>query len=283
MDNNLDLAVMQGRLLPKYLGRYQAHPIGYWHREFEVAKNYEIGLIEFILDYDDWGNNPLMSEIGINEITQVSLKTGVFVKSACADFFMEAPLHGRSLTDCLDSQKVLIKLIHNCAKLGINDIVIPCVDQSSLREDRSNMKELVKNMLPAVDLAEKYGLNLALETDLPPKSFADLLEMFSSPRVTVNYDIGNSASLGYDPIEELVAYGNKISNIHIKDRILNGGSVELGTGSADFKTFFTELSRLSFKGIFVMQAFRDDEGLGVFKKQLDWIKPFLWAFDRRLI
>ena len=57
--------------------------------------------------------------------------------------------------------------------------------------------------------------------------------------ITVNYDIGNSAALGYDPIEELDSYGDKISDIHIKDRTLNGGPVVLGEGDADFEKFFT--------------------------------------------
>ena len=29
---------MQGRLLPKYKGKYQAHPKGYWQNEFKIAK-----------------------------------------------------------------------------------------------------------------------------------------------------------------------------------------------------------------------------------------------------
>ena len=46
------------------------------------------------------------------------------------------------------------------------------------------------------------GINLALETDLPPKDFANLLNKFDSNHVTVNYDTGNSASLGYNIDEE---------------------------------------------------------------------------------
>ena len=36
----------------------------------------------------------------------------------------------------------------------------------------------------------------------------------------VNYDTGNSASLGYDPSEEISVYGHRIINVHIKDRKL---------------------------------------------------------------
>ena len=34
-----DIGIMQGRLLPKFKGRYQAHPLGYWHEEFLIAKD----------------------------------------------------------------------------------------------------------------------------------------------------------------------------------------------------------------------------------------------------
>ena len=49
------LGVMQGRLLPKYKGRYQAHPVGYWKEEFKLAQEINLDCIEFILDYQKAG------------------------------------------------------------------------------------------------------------------------------------------------------------------------------------------------------------------------------------
>ena len=43
--------------------------------------------------------------------------------------------------------------------------------------------------------------------------------------MTVNYDTGNSAALGYDPDEEFKSYGHKITDLHIKDRLLGTGPV----------------------------------------------------------
>ena len=48
------IGTMQGRLLPKYKGRYQAHPIDYWQKEFEIAKNIGLGCIEFIFDFNEF-------------------------------------------------------------------------------------------------------------------------------------------------------------------------------------------------------------------------------------
>ena len=59
------IGVMQGRLLPKYHGRYQAHPIGYWQEEFPKATALGLDCIEFILDFDGAEENPLLRPDGI--------------------------------------------------------------------------------------------------------------------------------------------------------------------------------------------------------------------------
>ena len=269
-----DIGVMQGRLLPKYQGRYQAHPVGYWQDEFPKAAELGLDCIEFILDYNDADQNPLLTQVGCKEIQNVSDKTGVKVMSVCADYFMEAPLHSENNQEAVHSFEVLQKLLKSSVKLGIQNIVIPCVDQSSIQNDRKQFKfqEVLSTVIPD---AERCGVNLSLETDLNVHQFGELLTKLDSPRVTVNYDIGNSASLGYDPAEELDAYGERISDIHIKDRLLGGGSVKLGGGGADFRLFFDKLSRFNYKGPFIMQAYRDDEGVEIFKQQLAWIKSYL--------
>ncbi|NLW91141.1 MAG: sugar phosphate isomerase/epimerase [Syntrophomonadaceae bacterium] len=273
--NTYEIGVIQGRLLPKFKGRYQAHPIGYWQDEFLIARDLGLDLIEFILDYNDYQDNPLLTTEGLNEIKAVMEKTGVKVKTICADYFMEASFHNNTTANIANSQEVLKKLIINGAVLNATDIVIPCVDQSSLEGNPAFFDEFVKNTAQLISLAEKNHMNISLETDLGPESFARLLGQIKSPAIKVNYDTGNSASLGYKPDEELAAYGEYISDVHIKDRKLGGGSVELGSGDTDFDTFFNCLARVKYNGPFIMQAFRDDEGVEVFKRQLAWVKPRL--------
>lgn len=268
------IGVMQGRLLPKYMGRYQAHPIGYWGDEFEIAASLNLSYIEFILDFKDASQNPLLYPGGRDEILKKVNGTGVKVSSICADYFMEAPLHHPSEIISDSSLGILKQLIENGDELGIADIVIPCVDQSSL-VDIYAQNRLVKNLLSVIDKAEQHDINLALETDLAPEPFALLLDRLPSSKITVNYDTGNSASCGYNLVEEFACYGSRISDIHIKDRKLSGGSVVLGTGDADFKSFLNALNTIDYNGIFIMQAYRDDEGLEIFKDQLRWFKEYL--------
>ena len=189
------LGVMQGRLLPKYQGRYQAHPIDYWQDEFVQAAEMELDCIEFILDYNDADSNPLLRTDGPEEILQIVEQTGVRVCTVCADYFMEAPLHHPDKDRASKSQSVLARLLQNGRALGLNDIVIPCVDQSSM-QDRAAQDRFVERILPLLEQAQVSGINLSLETDLAPGPFSALLKRFDTPRVTVNYDTGNSAALG---------------------------------------------------------------------------------------
>ncbi len=269
-----EIGVMQGRLLPKYRGRYQAHPVGYWQDEFAVAKESGLDCIEFILDFNDAEINPLLKDGGVEEILSVSDGAGVSVKTICADYFMEAPLHHSDAATADHSLTILERLLDSANKIGVTDLVIPCVDQSSLGGEDA-VDRFVKQVCKVEGLIEAKGVNLSLETDLAPASFADLLARFDSRRITVNYDIGNSAALGFDPVEELEAYGHRISDIHIKDRVLGGGPVMLGEGDADFDLFFSELRKYDYRGPFIMQAYRDDEGVAIFRQQLEWIKPYL--------
>ena len=268
------IGVIQGRLLPKYKGRYQAHPVDYWQDEFPIAKQLGLDCIEFILDFNDAEINPLLRSGGVDEILALSEKTGVIARTVCADYLMEAPLHSESKETAKKSDDVLRRLIHSTAELGATDIVIPCVDQSSL-EDANAVDSFVARLSPILELAENKNINLSLECDLAPAPFYDLLNRFDSNRLTVNYDIGNSAALSYDAVEELEAYGDRMTDIHIKDRVLDGGSTILGTGNADFERFFNKLKSFNYTGPFLMQAYRDDEGVSVFKEQLDWVKPYL--------
>ncbi len=70
---NNKLGVIQGRLVPKYKGRYQAFPVGYWKDEFFIAQNLGLDLIEFILDFNDADKNPLLKDGGINEINELCI------------------------------------------------------------------------------------------------------------------------------------------------------------------------------------------------------------------
>lgn len=257
--------LMQGRLSPQEARGYQTFPFLTWRHEFELARKLGFSHIEWIVEEFDIHSNPILSNP--TEIGDKSKREGVQVVSLCADFLMTSPLARRKKKIWTLFEKVL----KSAASLGISVVVVPCVDESSLLREE-NLENLVHSLPRMLMLAEDFGVLIALETDLPPKELKELLLRFETPYLTVNYDCGNSASLGYDFKEEIQSYGERISDFHIKDRTLGGPTVELGTGAVDFQEVLSFLLGSRFNGVVTMQAMRDQDGPPSVMRQLEWLR-----------
>jgi len=265
----MEIGIMQGRLLPKFKSQYQAHPIGYWQKEFKLAKIHQLKYIEFIFDSYLYDKNPIFDNKGIVEIKKIISDTGVGVRSICADIFMQWPIKNMTKKEESLYGSILEQLICNLSKLGGTDIVIPCVDKSSLKTKKDQL--IIASFLGDFNnLCCKMDINLSLETDLLPIDFLDFISIIKNKKVRVNYDSGNSASLGYNFQEELKLYGDKISNIHIKDRKFRSGPILLGQGDAELKNVKDFISSRDYNGIVIFQAFRDNNPIETFKKQYDY-------------
>ena len=269
---------MQGRLLPKFQGKYQSHPIDNWEKEFHLANKYKIRNIEFIIDAYKPELNPLINLSGIKKIKELEKKYNVKVYSICADYFMENPIHIKNSNKnySLDFLKILIFV---SGMLKIKNIILPCVDQSTLKKNKKYENNLIKNILKIKKLLKKNKVNLLLETDLPPKRIKKILNKINFKYFGINYDTGNSAGLNFNIAEEFKVYGKFIKEIHIKDRKKYGGSVKLGNGNANFKVFFEELKKLNYKGAFILQPYRDYEGKKIFLKQFEWFKSQILKYN----
>jgi hexulose-6-phosphate isomerase len=173
-----------------------------------------------------------------------------------------------------ENKQWLEQILINSKAIGAVGVEIPFVDASSIKTDLE-IQEFISVTVEAFMLAEEIGMKISLETDLPPKDFKKLLEEINLDNVMANYDIGNSASLGYDPIEELESYGQKILNVHVKDRKLGGTTVPLGTGNADIKCVFEKLNEMRYEGGITMQAARGEHDVAVATEQLTYTLEML--------
>ena len=259
---------MQGRLSPRIDGKIQAYPAKTWQKEFEIAKEIGYSAIEWIVE-KPLEINALMSTSGIKEINQTISKTGVRIDFVCADIFMQQPLVRMSQEIREENKEHLKNILLNAKEVGAIGVEIPFVDASSIKSD-TDKNELILCMQEAFELAKEIGIKISLETDLNPTSFKELLDKINLNHVQANYDIGNSASLGFDPVEEIDAIGNRILNVHIKDRKLGSTTVPLGTGDADIKLSLSKLSKMNYLGGITMQAARGSDDIEVAKSQLKY-------------
>ena len=250
---------MQGRLVPPSDGRFQCFPRTNWADEFKYAAQAGIDTLEWIYDQHGADVNPIATDDGIASMLELAELHGVGLVSVCADYFMDWPLVRTSGTELEERFGSLVWLMERCKRLPIERIVIPFVDASGIDTD-TDFEQVVATMGRASRRAEDLDLELHLETSLGPNRFAELLARLPSECVKVNYDIGNSASLGYAPREEFAAYGNRVGSVHLKDRVKGGGTAPLGTGDADMSAVFAAMRVIGYAGDIVLQVARGVPG-----------------------
>jgi L-ribulose-5-phosphate 3-epimerase len=260
------IGIMQGRLLPPTDNRIQCFPRQNWADEFELGAKAGIDCIEWIYDFFGADVNPLATDAGIAQMKVLSKNTAVQVLSICADYFMDRPLVRSSAGEMAERLAVFDWLLGRGHLLGVKRVIVPFVDASRI-ETEAEFESVIGTLQRILPMAEKTDIEIHLETSLPPVRFACLLERLPHPLLKANYDSGNSSSLGYKPHEEFDAYGRHVGSVHIKDRLLGGGTVAPGTGDADFPALSECLRMVNYKGDFILQVARDVSG-----EEVNWIR-----------
>jgi len=255
----MGIGFMQGRLCDRVDGKIQAFPWRDWESEFPAAQRLGLGLMEWTLDQDRLYENPLMTEAGRARIRELSARHGVRVLSLTGDCFMQAPFFkvtGASRQALLADLRAILDASQ---AVGITYVLIPLVDNGSIQTPEHEAA-LLEGLLPLRDRLVAAGMKIVFESDFPAQRLAQFMEQFPADAFGINYDIGNSASLGHDAVEEIGAFGARIRNVHIKDRVRNGTTVPLGTGDANFPAAFGALARVRYAGNFILQTARAADG-----------------------
>jgi L-ribulose-5-phosphate 3-epimerase len=257
--NKRRIGFMQGRLSPLINGRIQAFPWRGWEDEFPVANALGMTCMEWTLDQDRIFENPVMTEAGRANIRRLSAENGVRVPSLTADCCMRAPFWKASGTDRSALIATFQQILLACADVGIKCIVVPLVDNGA-PGSAAEWTVLEKALRDFEPLLRRNDMVVAFEFDLPPCEIVEFIARLSLHGFGINYDIGNSASLGWDPKEEIGLLASRIVNVHVKDRLLGGTTVPLGEGAAQFLCVFALLGAAGYDKNFILQTARAADG-----------------------
>jgi len=270
------IGFMQGRLCDQVDGKIQAFPWNDWEDEFSVAESINLSVMEWTIDKDKLYENPLMTKEGQRKISALSSIHHVAIPSLTGDCFMQAPFWKTSADLESELQKDFLAVCDACSALRIEMIVIPLVDDGCL-ENSQQEDRLVDFLLSHEKPFEQKNIKILFESDFEPLNLKRFIDRLPSDSFGINYDIGNSAALGFEPRDEFAAYGSRIVNVHVKDRVRGGTTVPLGSGSADFELVFSELKNAKYFGNYILQSARAGDGdhAGVIAKYrdmvLDWV------------
>jgi len=246
------IGFIQGRLSPLVDQKIQAFPWEHWKSEFPAAKDLGLRLMEWTLDAERIYENPFLKASG--EVQQLCRENQLRIPSLTGDFFMQEPFFHRDREVRLDTLKAVIR---SCGDHGTEFLIIPLVDNASLTGPELE-KDLIHGMIEVEKELQSSGVKVAFESDYGPQELARFIEMLPSSSFGINYDSGNSASLGYDVQEEFSSYGPRVLNVHIKDRIRGGTTVPLGEGDVQWSPLFGCLK--NYEGNIILQTARAKKG-----------------------
>ena len=249
------IGFMQGRLSSIVDGKIQSFPWEEWEKEFERAFEIQLSIMEWTLDYQELRKNPLMTVQGREKINNLSKKYNLSIPSLTGDCFMQKPFWKTIKSDNSNLVFDLENILEASKKVGIKMILIPLVDNGKI-ENLTQENLFVDVCLSMQSFLKNNQMFLIFESDYPPDKLSKFIDRFPSEQYGINYDIGNSAALGFNPLNEFDKYGDRIINVHVKDRILNGNTVPLGKGNADFNLVFDLLDKYSYKGNYILQTAR---------------------------
>ncbi len=267
---------MQGRLSHLVDGRIQAFPWEFWRAEFQTAEQHGFRLMEWTLDQDRLYENPLLTASGQFDIKTLCQAHHVSIPSLTGDCFMQAPFWKKEGVESEALKRDFRAIAEACAIIGISMIVVPLVDNGRL-ENAGQEDALVSFLCDQTPFFAKNRLRVVFESDLGPVELAKLIARFDPEYFGINYDIGNSAALGFNPVDEIAAYGHRVVNVHVKDRLLGGTTVPLGTGAVDFNVVFASLAKAGYAGNYILQTARaaDDDHSAILCRYRDMTTDWL--------
>lgn len=253
------IGFMLGRFSPAEEGRIQAFPWQTWRDEFIMARKNRFHIMEWVVDQERLNENPLMSSSGRKEIKTLMQENNVTIESVTCDTYIQEPFYKTERLNGVQLLEDFKRIVESCVDIGIDKIVVPLVDKGSL-ENNNQEDVLLKGMDKIIQLLEDSNAMIVFESDFGPSSLKSFIGKFNPEYFGINYDTGNSASLGYDFNEEIASYGNRIKNVHIKDRKLKGVTVPLGEGDADIAGVLGALHANGYAGNYILQTARASDG-----------------------
>jgi hexulose-6-phosphate isomerase len=253
------IGFMQGRLSDLVDGKIQAFPWNEWRDEFPRAKALGLGRMEWTIDQVRLRENPLTTEGGRGAIARLARGNEVQIPSLTGDCFMQAPFWKADgqVREALIADLDLV--LASCAVLRVQFVVIPLVDNGKI-EASEQAEVLLRSLLDRAASLSRQGIKIVFESDLPPAELAQFIARFPHEMFGINYDIGNSAALGFDCSEEIAAYAPRILNVHVKDRLRGGTTVSLGSGAAELAKAIRLIENSGYSGQYILQTARAVDG-----------------------
>lgn len=243
----MKLGILQGRLSPPVEGLMQEFPSTTWKNEFSSLPKCDLEGIEWIITNTP---NPFFTE----DLSKFPILS-ICVDNIISPFF----------TQLYFLEQELVPVLEKMESQTIKNIVIPLLEESSIVSSL-NRKLFIKNILL---IADKFSnVNFCFEFECKVEDILKLVNQRDNFYVT--YDTGNVTSFYGDKVNHnklIKQLGDKIKNVHIKDRTFKAETVPFTLGDTNFVDIFSSLNSIGYTGNYILQLCREKSN-----NELDYIK-----------
>jgi sugar phosphate isomerase/epimerase len=243
--------IVQGRLSVPPDGQLQWFPVDIWPNEFYSAKLIGLNYIELLAERNYNSDNPIWSYTGRNLLLEHAASTGLSMYSSCIDYVIENSLVNDLNSDTFNHVK---RFIEASSCLGCKIVIIPLLENSDL--NTSTLSYLLPIIRSIASIAADFDIVVAIESLLDAKSLSNFLDLVKMDNVKCVFDTGNRVLLSNSLSDDVIALGDKIAHVHIKDKDSFGNNVLLGTGNVNFISIFRSLRDIEYRGSYVFETTR---------------------------
>ncbi len=146
------------------------------------------------------------------------------------------------------------RLTDFCASLGIDRLVVPCGEKSTV----ADLSPLARGLNAAALRAQPKGVQIVVEAPYfgRPVSTMDrarkLLDQVD-PGVGLAFDVSHVAAAAQDLDEAFASVADRVAVVHLRDAVPGDIRRPIGHGSIDFSNFFETAQGCGYTGEFVYE------------------------------
>jgi hypothetical protein len=239
----MNLGILQGRLSKPQENQIQEFPNLTWKKEFDLLPKLNLIGIEWLITNKKNQDNPFFTE----------KKLPTEILSVCVDTIINDEFHEKSFLE-----KNLIPVLKKMDEHNIKKVVIPLLEKSSIH-NQTKKTFFLENILNISEEFEKIDFCFEFECD--KETAFDFVK--NSSKFFITYDTGNFTSFYGEKINHsdlINFFGNKIKNVHIKDRTYSGETKKFGLGNTNFEEIFIGLKKINYKENLILQLSREIDG-----------------------
>ncbi len=135
-------------------------------------------------------------------------------------------------------------------------ILLAFFGKADLGRPENKFEPLIASLKEIAPKAEKAGVVLGIETEIPVARYRELVDKVGSPAVQVYFDTVHAHIGGGDIEEEIKSLAGRICEFHAKDC----GQVLLGQGQIDFRKVRRGMDAIGYRGWLVVEQWAEVKG-----------------------